>query len=260
MSALIFSYYESDLANDDPIHIAALNRRLDTLSRGTTVDTERGLLYRRKLVLPDHAGLFAEQQADFAEQACQIASILLREILPLAYNRRKALRVEFDAQPMPIATVVISDPLHPEILRWSHHCPTWFSEALDSLRYIDVPSPQTAPIEEEETEAHEGHLTADAIRRTLGTSGATASVKNVVESRTRESRERLNVRLDTDEPDPAVMAGEVTRAFLSNSPRPLRPPEAAHTASRPAPSRVRTVTQVYQPEPETSDDVTPPAV
>lgn len=228
MSVLIFSYYESDLANDDPIHVAALNRRLDTLSRGTTVDTDRGLLYRRKLVLPDHAGLFAEQQADFAEQACQIASILLREILPLAYNRRKALRVEFDAQPMPIFTAVVSDPLHPEILRWSHRCPPWFSEALDRLRYIDVPSPQTAPIEAEETEAHEGQLTADAIRRTLGTSGATA--------------------------------GEVTRAFLSNSPRPLRPPEAAHTASRPAPSRVRTVTQVYQPEPETSDDATPPAV
>lgn len=255
MSALIFSYYESDLANDDPIHIAALNRRLDTLSRGITVDTERGLLYRRKLVLPDHAGLFAEQQADFAEQACQIASILLREILPLAYNRRKALRVEFDAQPMPIFTAVVSDPLHPEILRWSHHCPTWFSEALDSLRYIDVPSPQTAPIEEEETEAHEGHLTADAIRRTLGTSGATASVKNVVESRT-----RLNVQLDPDEPDPAATLKEDTRAFLSNSPRPLRPPEAAHTASRPAPSRVRAFTQVYQPEPETSDDATPPAV
>ncbi len=255
MSVLIFSYYESDLANDDPIHVAALNRRLDTLSRGTTVDTDRGLLYRRKLVLPDHAGLFAEQQADFAEQACQIASILLREILPLAYNRRKALRVEFDAQPMPIFTAVVSDPLHPEILRWSRRCPAWFSEALDRLRYIDVPSPQTVSIEAEETEAPSDQVIVDAVRGMLGTADAMASVKNVVESRT-----RLNVQLDQDEPDPAATLKEATRAFLSNSPRPLRPPEATYTASRPAPSRVRTVTQVYQPEPETSDDATPPVV
>lgn len=141
--SLTFRVHLCYMKNEEPVHVKALMSRLS--GRGLAT---KALWIEAEGVL--EFGVIANSlEADWetlaATRASCLASLLLKEIIPTPYNRRKVIEVVFSDQQLRLQRAsVVSDPAKPNILRWSVLCPEWFVKGLYEMCFIDTVEPPNA--------------------------------------------------------------------------------------------------------------------